>query len=151
MRSFTNWQTIRRGVVMTGAALALLSPAAAANLQPEVGGVSPASPLPLDKSVTANVGTVHLSLGPAGQKDVPVAALATLRLHVDGNPMFVSASPVSCPAGEVGALVKVVTDGGPANVAVSVTKADTQLANQPISIPAVYTGLIGACADVSAG
>jgi hypothetical protein len=108
------------------------------------------APLPLDKSVSADVGTVHLFLGPAGQKDVPVDAYGTVRVHVDGNPLFVTAIPEACDPGQVGVKVRVTTNGGPATATVYVSKGGQSLVRQNVSIPAIDTQDIGACADVSA-
>lgn len=104
----------------------------------------------VDTSVTARVGTVTLFLGPAGQKPIPVNATATLTLHVEGDPVFVKASAVPCPTGQVGATARVTTNGAPATATVTVTKEGSVVATKTVSIDPVDTQLVGVCAEVSA-
>jgi hypothetical protein len=140
MRTKSTGRWLRRSAASI-AALAALGSAASAQ------AALRSYPLPLDKAVTANVGTAHLYLGPAGRLNVPVNALATVNLHVSGSPLFVTAWPALCPFGSIGALAEVATNGGPASASISLTKNGTMLANYPITIPALYTGEIGACID----
>jgi len=101
--------------------------------------------LPLNVDKTVNVGTAHIyALGQI--TDVPVNTSATVGIHLTSiDPLFVAALPVSCPAGQTGTLLRVLTLGSPVAGSVELTDTAGLDVYKPVSIGAIDTGLVGTC------